>query len=335
MAGIERMTVMADATAVAAVGRRTRHKVGMRAARETASFYLFVAPWLLGFVFLSVTPLVLGFLTSMTNFDGFNLDTIKWVGLRQYQRALSDSEFYYSLRRTFYYAGLSVPLGLIVSFAMALMLNTNIRGRGIFRTIWYIPAILPVVASAWVWKLFGNANTGLANALLSLIRPGTAVRWLTDYGTYTLIVFSLWAGVGQGMVIFLAGLQGIPEELQEAAAIDGANRIETFFNVTLPLMTPVLFFQLVMNIIGALQVMQNALLLAETGEGMNLVVNVPRPNYMLMVHIYATAFYHANMAYGVAMLWLLFALILVLTMFVFRSTRYWVYYEVEQEGGAR
>ena len=308
--------------------------MGPRAMRETVSFYLFISPWLVGFFVLALIPLVLGLGTSLSNFDGYNLDRMQWVGLDQYKKALADSEFYYSLKRTLYYAGISVPLGLIGSFAMAMLLNTNIPGRGVFRTVWYIPAILPVVASAWVWKLFGNSNTGAMNALISIFRPGTAIRWLRDYGTYTLIVFSLWTSVGRGMVIFLAGLQGIPEELREAASIDGANKWHTFWNVVMPLMTPVMFFQLVMSIIGALQVLQHAMLLAETGEGMNLAINVPRANYMLMVHIYATSFYHGNLSYGVAMLWILFAMILALTALVFRSTRYWVYYEVDQEGEA-
>jgi ABC-type glycerol-3-phosphate transport system permease component len=121
----------------------------------------------------------------------------------------------------------------------------------------------------------------------------------------------------------------LPKELEEAALVDGAGRWRTFWNVTLPLMTPVLFFQLVMGVIGALQIMQEAMLLAETGAGMQRVVEVPRPNYMLMVHIYANSFYHSNMAYGIAMLWMLFVLILILTLLVFRSSRYWVYYEVE------
>lgn len=325
---------MADATTVATMRPVRKRGMTRRVRRETMSFYVFIGPWLIGFIFLAALPLFLGLLTAFSNFDGYNLDRVQWVGLKQFQRALSDEEFFFSLKRTFVYAGVSVPLGLALSFGMAMMLNTNLVGRGVFRTIWYIPAILPVVASSWVWKLFGNSNTGLMNALISLIRPGTAIRWLSTYATYTLVAFSMWTSVGRAMVIFLAGLQGIPTELKEAASIDGAGHWRTFLNVTLPLMTPVLFFQLIMSIIGALQVLQHAMLLAETGEGMNLAVAVPRPNYMLMVHIYATSFYHGNMAYGIAMLWLLFALILVFTALVFRSTKYWVYYEVDQEGEA-
>lgn len=278
---------------------------------------------------MAVVPLFLGLLTAFTNYDGLNLGDIRWVGLRQFERALNDSEFWYSLRRTIVYTVVAVPLGLIFSFGIALMLNGKIVGKGVFRTIWYIPSILPIVAAAWVWKLFGNTNTGALNAMISLVHPGTAIQWLRDLGTYTLVAYALWTGVGYGMVIFLSGLQGISKELHEAAAIDGANRWQSFMSVTLPLMTPVLFFQLVMGIIGALQIMQEAMLLAETGSGMQTIVEVPRPNYMLMVHIYANSFYHSNLAYGIAMLWMLFAIILVLTFIVFHSARYWVYYEVE------
>jgi multiple sugar transport system permease protein len=307
-------------------GRRLK---STRQARETASFFFFVSPWLFGFILLAVVPLVIGLLTSFSNYDGLNIDSVKLVGLKQYQRALSDSEFWYSLKRTVIYAAVSVPLSILVGFGIAMLLNGKVIARGFFRTAWYLPSILPIVAAAWVWKLFGNTNTGAMNAFLSLFRPGTAIQWLRELGTYTLVAYTLWVGAGYGMVIFLAGLQGIPKELLEAAAIDGAGRWRTFWNITLPLMTPVLFFQLVMGVIGALQIMQEAMLLAETGAGMQRVVEVPRPNYMLMVHIYANSFYHGNMAYGIAMLWMLFVLILILTLIVFRSSRYWVYYEVE------
>jgi multiple sugar transport system permease protein len=308
---------------------KVRRFLGSRRGRETASFFFFISPWLLGFIFLAILPLLLGLLTSFSNYDGLNLDSVKLVGFKQYQRAFADSEFWYALKRTFTFTGFSVPLGLLLAFGIALALNGQVKGKGFFRTAWYLPSILPIVAAAWVWKLMGNTNTGALNAFISIFRPGTAIQWLREYGTYTLIAYTLWTGAGYGMVIFLAGLQGIPKELLEAAAIDGANRWRTFFNVTLPLMTPVLFFQLIMGIIGSLQIMQEAMLLAESGAGMQTIVEVPRPNYMLMVHIYANSFYHSNLAYGIAMLWMLFVLILMLTLLVFRSSRYWVYYEVD------
>jgi multiple sugar transport system permease protein len=302
---------------------------GTRRGRETASFFLFISPWLVGFFCLSVIPLGLGLLASFSNYDGLNLPSIKFVGLNQYERTFADPEFYFSLKRTFIFTAVSVPLSLILSFGIATLLNGKVFGREFFRTAWYLPSILPIVAAAWVWKLFGSTNTGLLNSLISLVHPGTALQWLRQYGTYTLVAYSLWTGAGYGMVIFLAGLQGIPRELLEAAIIDGANRWHTFFSVTLPLMTPVLFFQLIMGTIGALQIMQEAMLLAETGAGMQRVTEVPRANYMLMVHIYGTAFFQNNMAFGIAMLWILFVLILMLTLLIFRSSRYWVYYEVD------
>lgn len=319
---------MADEITYIKSQRREKRRYTRR-ARETASFFFFISPWLIGFFLLAVVPLTLGLLTAFTNYDGLNLDNLRWVGLRQFERAFNDPEFWYSLRRTMVYMAVSVPLGLILSFGIALMLNGRIVGRGAFRTIWYIPSILPIVAAAWVWKLFGNTNTGALNAIISLVYPGTAIQWLRELGTYTLVVYALWTGIGYGMIIFLAGLQGISRDLHEAAAIDGANRWQSFVNVTFPLMTPVLFFQLMMGIIGALQIMQEAMLLAESGAGMQTIVEVPRSNYMLMVHIYATSFYHGRLAYGIAMLWILFTIILALTYIVFRTAKYWVYYEVE------
>ncbi len=322
------------ASTTAAPPRVRKARLTSREAREYTSFYLFLAPWLLGFLVISLLPLLFGLGISFTSYGGFSLSTMRVVGFQNYGRALADPDVPFALKRTVFYTALAVPSGLVLSFAIALMLNGRIWGRNYFRTVWYIPAVLPIVASCWIWKLFGATNTGLLNALISLFRPGTAIRWLEDYATVTLIAFTLWGGVGRSMVIFLAGLQGIPTELKEAASIDGANNVNTFGKVILPLMTPVLFFQLVMHIINALQVMQPALLLAETpSEGMGMAIAVPRANYMYMVHVYVTTFYHNNFGYGNAMLWLIFLLILALTLIVFRSSRYWVYYEVEQEGG--
>ncbi len=323
---------MASTLAASPRVRKTRRS--SREAREYTSFYLFLTPWLLGFVFIALLPLLFGLGISFTNYGGFSLSNMRVLGLENYSRALADPEVPFALKRTVFYSALAVPSGLVLSFAIALMLNGRIWGRNYFRTVWYIPAVLPIVASCWIWKLFGATNTGLLNALISLFRPGTAIRWLEDYATVTLIAFTLWGGVGRSMVIFLAGLQGIPTELKEAASIDGASNASIFWKIILPLMTPVLFFQLVMHIINALQVMQPALLLAETPtEGMGMAIGVPRANYMYMVHVYVTTFYHNNFGYGNAMLWLIFMLILLLTLIVFRSSRYWVYYEVDQEGG--
>src|SRR5258708_5616294 len=231
----------------------TRPRFRGRRWRETRSFYLFVAPWLIGFVFLGIFPLILGLATSFTNYDGFNLDHVKFLGLSNYLRAVADGEAVVALSRTVYFSVLSVPSGIVLALAIAIMLNQNIPLRGGFRTLFYLPTIVPIVATVWVWKIFLDQNFGLLNAGLGLVFPNAAIRWLVDYPTFVLIALTLWMGVGGGMVIFLAGLQGIPAELKDAAQIDGANRWEVFRFISLPLLTPVIFFQLVLGIIASLQ----------------------------------------------------------------------------------
>jgi multiple sugar transport system permease protein len=305
----------------------TRHRRG-RAWRETRSFYLFVAPWIIGFAFLGLFPLVLGLATSFTNYDGFNLDQIKFVGLANYARALGDGEARFALGRTAFFTAISVPLGITLALTIAVMLNQRVPGRGGFRTLFYMPTIVPIVATVWVWKIFLDQNFGLVNAGIAMASPNTAIRWLVDYPTFVLIALTLWMGVGGGMVILLAGLQGIPNELKDAAQIDGAGRFGVFRFITLPLLTPVIFFQLIMGIIGSLQTLVAPLLLA----GGSLSAMPPRDNYFYLIHVYLQVFANQRFGYGTALLWLLFLVIVILSFVVFRSARYWVYYETDQEG---
>jgi multiple sugar transport system permease protein len=301
-----------------------------RTWRRTITFYLFIAPWLIGFVLLQVVPLIIGFLTSLTNYDGLNLATIKFVGLDNYARVFTDPDATFSFGRTLRWSALNTPAWIILSFVLALILNQDIRGRGVFRTLYYLPSVIPVVATVWVWKIFLDANYGLLNGMISLIRPGTATRWLSEYALQSLTAISVWGGLGSGMVIFLAGLQGIPGELEEAARIDGANTLQVFRHVTIPLMTPVIFFQLVLALIGSFQALVVPLLLATIGAGQASVP--PRATYLYMIHTYRQIFVYQRFGYGTAMLWLLFVVIMALTLLVFRTARYWVHYEVAVEG---
>lgn len=306
----------------------TKRRFRGRAWRETRSFYLFVSPWIIGFLFLGLFPLVVGIVTSFTNYDGFNLDHLKFVGLDNYARAVSDNEAIFALGRTAFFTVLDVPLSIVLAVAIAVMLNQAVPARGAFRTLFYLPTVVPVVATVWVWKIFLDQNFGLLNAGIGLAFPNAAVRWLVDYPTYVLIALTLWMGVGGGMVIFLAGLQGVPNELKEAAQIDGAGPWRVFYSVTLPLLTPVIFFELILGIIGALQVLVTPLLLA----GASLSAMPPRDNYFYLIHVYIQVFANQRFGYGTALLWLLFIVIVVLSVVVFRSSRYWVYYEAETEG---
>jgi multiple sugar transport system permease protein len=309
-----------------------RKGMSQRDWRQAKTFYLFISPWLLGFIFLSVVPLLVGLLISFSNYDGLNAADVKLVGLRNYARAFEDSETQYALGRTALWTLLNVPLWLGLSFGLAMLMNQRVRGRGFFRTIFYLPSAVPVVATVWIWRIFLDKNYGLVNGLLSLIRPGTAFPWLTDYALESLTAISLWTGLGTGMVIFLAGLQDIPTELEEAARIDGANSWQVWRHVTLPLMTPVLFFQLVLALISSLQTFVIPTLLAKAvSSGAELSSLPPRGVYLYVIHTFQQIFVFRRFGYGIAMLWLLFILIIVLTFIVFRTQRYWVYYETAIE----
>jgi multiple sugar transport system permease protein len=312
--------------------RSGRWRKSTRARRRTVAFYLFVAPWLLGFVLLSVAPLCIGFFTSLTNYDGFDPADSKFIGADNYTRAFTDDRMSLSLGRTLLWAAINTPLWLLVTFGMALALNAKgLKGRGFFRTLYYMPSIIPIVGVVWVWKIILDNNFGLLNAIISIFRPGTAIPFLSQYALQSLSVIALWTGLGSGMVIFLAGLQNIPEELKEAARIDGANGVQLFRHVTLPMMTPIIFFQLVLGLISAFQQLVLPMLLAPGQEAGGW--NPPRSSYLYMIHAYRQLFVYQRYGYSTALLWLLFVVILALTLLIFRTARYWVFYEVEVEGG--
>jgi multiple sugar transport system permease protein len=308
-----------------------RRRLSSLSTRRTIAFYGFIAPWLVGFVLLGIIPLVVGLLTSMTNYDGMNVDTLKFLGLRNYGAAFQDKDMIFSLERTALWSALNTPMWICASFVLALILNQAGGGRDLFRTLYYLPSVVPVVATARIWVLFYDTNNGLLNGIISLFRPGTAIRWFSDFALFSLATISVWGGLGGGMVIFLAGLQGIPVELEEAALIDGANKLRVFRHVTIPLMTPVIFFQLIMALIGSLQAFALPMLIYGGGH---MGSTPPRPVYLYVVHTYRHIFAFQRFGYGTALLWLLFVLILALTLVVFRSARYWVHYEEAVEGAA-
>jgi multiple sugar transport system permease protein len=295
-----------------------------RAARVRA-FYLMISPWLIGFLLLGVIPLIVGLLAAFTNYDGLNVDSYKWLGWRNFTRIGGDSEALYSLRRTFLWSALNVPIWLALSFTLALILNQSIQARGFFRTLFYLPSIIPAVGAVWAWRLLLDPNNGVVNAIISIFQPGTAILWTTDYALQSLTMIAVWQGAGVGMVIFLAGLQGIPRELEEAAFLDGATQLQSFRHLTIPLMTPVIFFQLVLGIIGSLQQFALPMLLA--GGRMGSVP--PRDAYFFVVHVMRQIFTFSRFGYGLALMWMLFVIVVILTVVVFWSSRFWVHYEVE------
>jgi len=294
-----------------------------RAKRRSRTFYAFITPWLLGLIFLTLIPFILGFLTSLTDYDGLNLPTLKFMGLHNYIRAFSDEYVGFSLGRTLIWAALNLPLWMGLSFALALILNQDVKGRGFFRTLYYLPSVVPAVAAVTVWKILLDKNNGLLNGMISIFQPGTAVGWLTTYALQGMTAIAVWSGLGGGMVIFLAGLQNIPDELVEAAKIDGANGWQVFRYITFPLMTPVIFFQLIMGLIGSFQQLVYPLLLAtQTGAYVSVP---PRSIYLYMIHTYQEIFANQRYGYGTSLLWLLTIGVTALTLVVFWSQKFWVY----------
>jgi multiple sugar transport system permease protein len=307
-----------------------RERKSKRAQREARAFYLFVTPWLLGFLGLSLFPLVLGCVMSLTNYDGFNIATARFMGLQNYVRALQNTDMWMALKNTALYGMVTVPVGLVIGLLLAMMLNQAIQGRAFFRLLYYLPSILPLAGAIMAWRLMFSKDAGLVNALLSVFRPGTAINWPTDHFLLLLYLFAWW-NIGGAMVIFLAGLQGIPEELREAAKLDGATRFQVFRRITVPLLTPVIFFQLILGLIGSLQILDAAILIYGRA-GMTGAITMPRDKYFYMVYNYSQVFDFQRYGYGVALSWLFFLIVLVLTLIIVATSRYWVYYEVSQEG---
>ena len=301
--------------------------------RKAKWFYIFISPWIVGFLIFTLGPVLSGMFMSCTNFDGMNLGTVRYVGLQNYLEAFRDAQAWHGFKRALYLAAIGIPLGMTTSFGAAVLLTREIRGRSLFRTLFYIPSLLPVTAVVWVWKLLMDNNYGLVNATLEAIVPGTYVRWMTVYPTQVLIMMGLWQSTGQATVIYMAGLQSVPRELEDAARIDGAGFVERFRYVTSPLVTPVIFYQLITSVIGFGQVLVQPILLAGGIGGLGgggLGTIPPRDNYFFMVHVFNRVFTNLRFGYGFALLWLLFVFVLVLTLIVFSTARYWVYYEVEQ-----
>ncbi len=296
-----------------------------RSRRRRRTFFLLIAPWLIGFVLLTVFPLAFGLGISFTNYDGLNLSHLNFVGLRNYANAVQDPNVQHSFNRTLVWTLLNLPTWLVLSLLLAVVANQKVKGIGIFRTLFYLPSIIPAVGLAWTWKIILEKNYGLLNAILSLFRPGTAIGWLADQAMYGVTLMAVWNGLGAGMIIFLAGLQSIPDELIDAAKVDGASKFQVFWHVALPMLTPVIFFQLILGLVSALQQLQIPWV-ATTNAA---ILIPPRSVYLYMIHVYQQLFGVARFGYGMAILWLLIAAIFLLTFLVFRTQKAWVYAEAE------
>jgi multiple sugar transport system permease protein len=285
--------------------------------RGVLAGYLFIAPVILGYLLWVAGPMLVAVWLSLTEWDMLRPAT--FVGLSNYQLMLHDDLFWKSLGVTFYFTLVSVPLSLVLSFAVALLVNVNVRGISIFRMLFYLPSIVPLVVNAVLWLWIFNSELGLLNAVIHWFGL-PKVLWLQDsnWAMPALILMSQWS-IGGSMIIFLAGLQGIPEHLYEAAEIDGATYWQRFWNVTIPMMSPVIFFNLVIGLIGALQTFVQGYLMTQGG---------PQDSTLFYgLYIFRSAFRDFKMGYAAALSLVLFAIVLLLSLFVFRYLGRLVYYE--------
>jgi multiple sugar transport system permease protein len=299
------------------------------ARHEAILGYAYISPWIIGYLVFTLGPVLASFYLSLTTYA--IIQTPRFTGVANYARITTDPTFWKSLENTYYYACISVPVGIVGSLLCALLLNRQIRGRALFRTIFFLPSVTPVVASMMLWIWLLNPQVGLINYLLGLIGidgPG----WLSSatWSKPALIIINLWGGIGGGtMLIFLAGLQGIPIELHEAAEIDGAGPWSRFWRVTLPLLTPTIFFSLVMSIIAALQVFATAYV---ASSGAHSVGGPSQSTLFYVLNLYKYSFMFWEMGYGSALAWVFFFMVLILTYLQLRMARSWVYYETQAGG---
>jgi multiple sugar transport system permease protein len=292
------------------------------ATREAIEGYLFILPWLLGYLLFRLGPLLASLYLSFTNYTGSG--TPKWIGLENYRYMFTeDPRFIDSLRSTLTFVIGYLPLSLLIGLAIALLMNQKVRGILMFRGIYYLPAVTTGVAVALLWQFVFHKQYGVLNAILSWV-GAPQIGWLVDPNVvmYAFILMALWA-VGGTMIVYLAGLQAIPTELYEAATIDGANSGQKFWAVTLPLLTPVIFFNLVTGMIAAFQIFENAYIM--TAGGPNYAT------YFFGLNIYFTSFRSLRFGYASTIAYILFVLIAALTLFVMTTSRRWVYYAAEKE----
>ncbi|MGD0091389.1 MAG: sugar ABC transporter permease [Planctomycetota bacterium] len=279
--------------------------------------YAFISPWLAGFCIFTIFPFVASIYLSFCRYDIISPPV--WVGFANYDELFrNDPRFWKALWNTIYYALAAVPLGIVTAFALALFLNLEVRGMSVYRTVFFLPSIVPAVASTMIFMWILNPQIGLINSLLRKVGiEGPA--WLNDshWAMHSLILMSLW-GVGGAVITYLAGLKDIPVSLYEAAVVDGAGPWARTRHVTIPMMTPVIFFNLIMGIIGAFQTFTQAFIMTNGG---------PEDSTLFYaLYLFYRAWRYLDMGYASAMAWVLFLLVTVVTALVFRTHRKWVHY---------
>lgn len=298
--------------------------------RKTVSVYeqqkrwgwLFLSPWLIGFFVFTFVPIVASLIFSFTDFKLTQPDQIKFVGLDNWTKLFADPLALNALRVTFGFALLSLPVAVALPVLLAALLNSKyLVAKPFFRLLFYLPYMVPAISGIFIWQAFLNGQTGWLNRLLRLVGITEPPNWLGHefWIAPAMVLMGVW-GVGNAMLITLATLQGVPQELYDAAKVDGAGAVTAFFKVTLPMISPVIFYNLILSVIGLLQYFVVPYVLTR-GTG-----NPNGAAYFFNMHLYRTAFLFQDMGYGATMAWFIFLIAIVLTIILFATSRRWVYY---------
>lgn len=294
-----------------------RARISTLRRREAISGYLAIMPWLLGYLIFTAGPMLFSAYLTFTKWE--LLTPPRWIGWGNFQFLLVDKTFRTALWNTFLFTVLSVPLQLLVALGVALLLNLGIRGKNWYRAIIFLPSQTPIVANALLWFFIFSPTYGLANVVMDVFGLPQQ-RWLWDVQLVkpALIVMAIW-GFGGAMIIFLAGLQNIPQSFYEAAEIDGAGTFAKFLHITIPLLSPTIFFNLVIGLIGAFQIFTPVYIMTRGGPG--------TASMMLGMYIYRHGFEQFNMGYASLLAWVLFVIVMLLTLLQFAVAKRWVHYE--------
>ncbi len=309
------------ATTAGAGGRSRVGRAGKQAVQRNLWGYLFVSPAILGLIFWTIGPMVVSLGLSFTQWD--MLSAPQWTGFSNFSRMLSGADplFWQTVRVTAFYTVLAVPLiAIVASLGLAILLNRPMRGIGVIRTIFYLPNVVPLVANAVLWLFIYNPQWGLLNEVVGLVGIPPQ-QWIFDENQVIpgLVLMAMWTSSGAAMIVYLAGLQGIPQHLYEAVAIDGGGPWARFRHVTLPLITPLILFNVVLTFIGSVQTFIQPYIMTNGGPS--------NASLFYMLYVYRTAFQDQDMGYACALAWFLFVCIAVVSVVVFRTSRWWVYYE--------
>ena len=323
-----------DEISSARKSRRLRWRDMSPLKRNEAKWgYFFISLWIVGFLTFYLLPMIASFGFSLVDFQLAKPDEISFVGFENWSRMLFDDELVWlSMRVTFVFALISLPIGIVVSLGLAILLNSeHLFGRDVFRTLFYMPSMIPLIASIFIWSGVLNSQSGWLNRMIEFASFGqieavglNGLRWLDDprliYIAYTYI--GIW-GVGNAIIINLAGLQSVPTDLYEASQIDGAGWLRRLWSITIPMISPVIFYNLVLGLVGLLQYFIVPYIL-NGGNG-----SPDNTTRFYMIHFFTNAFGYADMGYGAALAWLMFVVGMLLTLGLFASAKYWVYYGAE------